>query len=122
MSKILLVEDDMILALTLKNKLEQLGHVVLEVQSEGIGAISEVLNNNPDLIIMDIKLIGSIDGIETMIEIRKFSSIPVIYVSGALNESMQVRTKETIQSEFMSKPLDIFELEERISSALKKIK
>ncbi len=121
MSRILLVEDDMILALVLKRNLEQLGHIVLEVQSDGLGAIDAVLKSSPDLIIMDIKLIGSIDGIQAMIEIRKFSTIPVIYVSGILNEALQERTQETISSEFMCKPIDLFELKERISNALDKV-
>jgi CheY-like chemotaxis protein len=122
MSRILVVEDDMILALVLKRNLEQLGHVVLEVQSSGQGAIEAVSKNNPDLIIMDIKLIGSIDGIQTMIQIRKFSEIPVIYVSGNSDESIKQKAQKTESSEFMSKPIDLHELQERISAALEAIK
>ena len=118
MSKILLVEDDMILALALKKKLEQLQHTVLEVQSSGQGAIDAVSESKPDLIIMDIKLIGSIDGIQTMIEIRKFSEIPVIYVTGNADISVKEKAKETEASEFMSKPIDLYELQERITNAL----
>ncbi len=119
MSKILIVEDEMILALALKRNLEQLGHLVLDVQSNGHGAIDAVSKNNPDLIIMDIKIIGSIDGIQTMIEIRKFSEIPVIYVSGSSDSSIQEKAQETESSEFMSKPVDLSELQERINNALK---
>ncbi len=122
MSKILVVEDEMVLALVLKKNLEKLGHVVLEVQSNGHDAIDAVSNSKPDLIIMDIKLIGSIDGIQTMIEIRKFSEIPVIYVSGNSDASVKEKAAETESSEFMSKPIDLYELQERISNALKKIK
>ena len=119
MSKILIVEDEMILALVLKRNLEQLGHFVIDVQSNGDGAIDAVSKNNPDLIIMDIKLIGSIDGIQTMIEIRKFSEIPVIYVSGNLDSTVQAKAQETESSEFMSKPINLSELQERINNALK---
>jgi CheY-like chemotaxis protein len=118
MSKILVVEDDMILALVLKKNLEQLGHTVLEVQASGQGAIDAVFASKPNLIIMDIKLMGSIDGIQTMIEIRKFSEIPVIYVSGNSDESVKLKAQETQSSEFMSKPIDLFELNERINKAL----
>ena len=118
MSKILVVEDDMILALVLKKNLEQLGHTVLEVQASGQGAIDAVSTSKPNLIIMDIKLMGSIDGIQTMIEIRKFSEIPVIYVSGNSDESVKLKAQETQSSEFMSKPIDLFELKERINKAL----
>jgi CheY-like chemotaxis protein len=118
MAKILVVEDDMILALVLKKNLEKLGHSVLEVQSSGHGAIDAVSLERPDLIIMDIKLMGSIDGIQTMIEIRKFSEIPVIYVSGNSDESIKLKAKETQGSEFMSKPVDLHELKERIDKAL----
>jgi CheY-like chemotaxis protein len=122
MSKILVVEDDMILALVLKKNLEQLGHTVLEVQASGHGAIDAVSKSKPDLIIMDIKLMGSIDGIQTMIEIRKFSEIPVIYVSGNSDESVKQKAEKTEASEFMSKPIDLFELKERIINALNTIK
>jgi CheY-like chemotaxis protein len=122
MSKILVVEDEMMLALVLKKNLEKLGHVVLEVQSNGLSAIDAVSESKPDLIIMDIKLIGSIDGIQTMIEIRKFSEIPVIYVSGNADTSVKEKAQETESSEFMSKPIDLYELQERISNALKKNK
>jgi CheY-like chemotaxis protein len=122
MSKILVVEDEMMLALVLKKNLEKLGHVVLEVQSNGLGAIDAVSKSKPDLIIMDIKLIGSIDGIQTMIEIRKFSEIPVIYVSGNSDASVQEKAQETESSEFMSKPIDLYELQERINNALKTLK
>jgi CheY-like chemotaxis protein len=118
MSKILVVEDDMILALVLKKNLEQLGHTVLDVQASGQGAIDAVSASKPNLIIMDIKLMGSIDGIQTMIEIRKFSEIPVIYVSGNSDESVKLKAQETQSSEFMSKPIDLFELKERINKAL----
>jgi CheY-like chemotaxis protein len=118
MSKILVVEDDMILALVLKKNLEQLGHTVLEVQASGQGAIDAVSVSKPNLIIMDIKLMGSIDGIQTMIEIRKFSEIPVIYVSGNSDESVKLKAQATQSSEFMSKPIDLFELKERINKAL----
>ncbi len=118
MSKILVVEDDMILAFVLKKNLEKLGHHVLEVQSNGHDAIDAVSKNSPDLIIMDIKLIGSIDGIQTMIEIRKFSGIPVIYVSGNSDQSVKEKAEETVSSEFMSKPVDLQHLQEKISNAL----
>ncbi len=118
MSKILVVEDDMILALVLKKNLEQLGHTVLEVQASGQGAIDAVSASKPNLIIMDIKLMGSIDGIQTMIEIRKFSEIPVIYVSGNSDESVKLKAEATQSAEFMSKPIDLFELKERINKAL----
>ena len=118
MSKILVVEDDMILALVLKKNLEQLGHTVLDVQASGQGAIDAVSASKPSLIIMDIKLMGSIDGIQTMIEIRKFSEIPVIYVSGNSDESVKLKAQATQSSEFMSKPIDLFELKERINKAL----
>ncbi|HSZ25761.1 MAG TPA: response regulator [Cytophagaceae bacterium] len=118
MSKILVVEDDAVLALFLKKNIEQLGHKVMEVQSSGQGAINAVSNEKPDLIIMDIKLMGSIDGIQTMIEIRKFSEIPVIYVSGHFDESVKLKAQETQSSTFMSKPIDLEEFKERINKAL----
>jgi CheY-like chemotaxis protein len=119
MPRILIVEDDMILALVLKKNIEKLGYTVLDIYSSGHDAIQAVAQQLPDLIIMDIKLMGSIDGIQTMIEIRKFSEIPVIYVSGNSDDVVKEQAEKTESSGFMSKPIDLPNLENLIKRALK---
>jgi CheY-like chemotaxis protein len=119
MPRILIVEDDMILALVLKKNIEKLGYTVLDIYSSGYDAIQAVAQQLPDLIIMDIKLMGSIDGIQTMIEIRKFSEIPVIYVSGNSDDVVKEQAEKTESSGFMSKPIDLPNLENLIKRALK---
>jgi CheY-like chemotaxis protein len=63
--KILVVEDEIILALGLKNKLENLGYVVTDIAASGGETLYKVSENKPDLIMMDIVHRGDMDGIET---------------------------------------------------------
>ena len=120
MAKILIVEDDAILSMLMQKNLEIMGYDVLEAVSSGSDAIQSVVEKKPDLIIMDIAIIGSIDGIQTMIEIRKFSDIPVIYVSGNSDIKTKQKAEATPDSQFLSKPIMSDDLKERIDSALSK--
>lgn len=64
-TKILIVEDEKILAMGLKKKLEKLGYLVTDLASSGAEAIESVKKVQPDLVLMDIVLKGAMDGIET---------------------------------------------------------
>ena len=65
-SKILIVEDEIIIAIDLKMQLENLGYYVLDIAVNGKDAINKTGENNPDLVLMDILLNGDIDGIEQL--------------------------------------------------------
>jgi CheY-like chemotaxis protein len=75
--KILIVEDESILALGLKKKLENLGYTVTGMAASGKETFDKVSENKPDLIMMDIVIKGDIDGIETTAILNKTESIPV---------------------------------------------
>ncbi len=79
--KVLIVEDDMILAMVNKRYVEVLGHKVVHSVRNGLDAIQAVKDHQPDLILMDIRIEGDMDGIEAMVEIRKFSDTGVIYLT-----------------------------------------
>ncbi|MGZ3901681.1 MAG: response regulator, partial [Bacteroidia bacterium] len=82
MKKILIVENDLLLAMINKRFCELLGHKVIDSVRNGYDAIESVKKHEPDIILMDVKIDGEIDGIETMSEIRKFSNAGVIYFTG----------------------------------------
>jgi len=104
--KILIVEDEGILALNLKMTLADLGYIVLGVIPTGEEAIELAINQCPDLILMDIKLAGCIDGIEAAIRIRRDADIPVMFLSAHSDTATYHKAMETNPVGFLKKPVD----------------
>ena len=114
--KVLIVEDDLILNLLYESYLERLG---FETEGElvyGKTAIDAAQELDPDLIIMDIFLEGDLDGIDAMLEIRKFSDVPVIYITGNSDPYHVNRAEETNYLEYLTKPIEFDHLKEAINS------
>lgn len=108
--KVLIVEDDLILNLLFESYFERLG---FDTEGELVyakTAIELTKKINPDLIVMDIFLEGDRDGIEAMNEIRKFSDVPVIYISGNSDEKHLKKAKETQYMAFLEKPVQFEKL------------
>lgn len=106
MSKqIVIVEDELIIQALYKEYVEDLGHQVVATFESGEAAIAFFRENTADLILMDVRLEGSLDGIETMQEIQKMNSIPVVYISGNTEERNKERAKSTNMRAFLSKPI-----------------
>ncbi len=108
--KVLIVEDDLILNLLYESYMEKLG---FETEGElvyGKTAIETAKLVDPDLILMDISLEGDMDGIEAMLEIRKFSSVPVVYITGNSDRAHQERAKATDYTDYLIKPIEFNEL------------
>ena len=114
MKKILIVEDDIILSMLNKRIVELLGHKVVKAIKSGEEAIDFALKNEIDIILMDIRLKGKIDGIETLIEINKSKVIPAIYVTGNSDEETKSRAEKTNMLAFCVKPFSYEELEQII--------
>ncbi|MGF1671227.1 MAG: response regulator [Balneolaceae bacterium] len=117
--QVLIVEDDLIISLVLDRMVHQLGHEVLEKVTTGENAIKIARQNQPDLILMDIRLAGDLDGIETMMEIHKENQIPVIYITGNNDNRNRLRAEETNFIDFLIKPISIEELEQCMVDAAK---
>lgn len=111
MSKnILIVEDDMILSMVTKRQVEALGHKVVQSVRSGIDAINAAKAHNPDIILMDIRIVGVMDGIEAMEEIMKFSQAKAIYISGNSEPTTKLRAEKTNMLAFCTKPISIEDL------------
>lgn len=80
-SRILVVEDEKIIQLDLRYQLEQLGYAVAGVAATGEEAIAKAAELEPDLVLMDVRLKGSMDGIEAAKRIRATRQVPVIYLT-----------------------------------------
>jgi two-component system, response regulator PdtaR len=115
--KVLIVEDDLILNLLYESYMEKLG---FETEGElvyGKTAIEMARKVGPDLILMDISLEGDMDGIEAMLEIRKFSSVPVVYITGNSDKAHQERAKATNYTDYLIKPIEFNELKACLKKA-----
>jgi two-component system, response regulator PdtaR len=80
-AKILIVEDEGTIAEYLKLILSRIGYCIVGVVATGEEAVEIVQKNSPDLVLMDIKLKGNIDGIMACEEIKKSAAIPILYIT-----------------------------------------
>ncbi|MGK7938420.1 MAG: EAL domain-containing protein [Xenococcaceae cyanobacterium] len=118
--KILIVEDEPVLALDLASKLRKLDYEIIDIVSTGEVAINLVQQTEPDLIFMDIKLKGAIDGIETATQILQLGDIPIIYLTACADEETVERAEHTGCYGYMIKPCKQIELSANIKIVLKK--
>ena len=112
---VMIVEDDLILNLLYESYLDKLGYDAEGELVYGKTAIEVAKRINPDLILMDISLEGELDGIEAMNEIRKFSNVPVIYITGNSDPYHMERAKETNFIDYLIKPIKFNDLKESIN-------
>ena len=118
MAEILIVEDETILALNLEMFLKKLGHNVIGIVTSGEEAIVKVKDIPPDLVLMDIRLNGEMDGIETANKIHRVYDIPVIYITAFSDEETLNRAKITEPLGYIIKPFDERDLHGCITMAL----
>ncbi len=119
-AKILVVEDEAIVAKDLQYRLKKFGYTVPAIASSGEEAINIAIEISPDLVLMDIKLKGSMDGIEAAAEIYKRLDIPVIYLTAYADENTLERAKITEPFAYLLKPFKERELQTNIEITLTK--
>lgn len=119
-ARILVVEDDNIIALELKDRLQVMGYTVLEVVGTGEAAMERAAGLRPDLVLMDIRLRGALDGVEAAAEIRTRLDLPVVYLTAYADDHTLARAKLTEPYGFIIKPFEERELETVIEIALYK--
>jgi len=121
-ANILIVEDNGITAKDMEKWLTGLGYNVSAVVSSGVDAIKKAKEIQPDLVLMDIKLSGDMDGIEAADIIRISCDIPIIFLTAFLDEALLRRAKITELYGYVLKPFDVRELHVTIETALCKHK
>tara|TARA_R110002126_G_scaffold1684_3_gene10015 strand:- start:5476 stop:5853 length:378 start_codon:yes stop_codon:yes gene_type:complete len=118
---VMIVEDDLILNLLYESYLEKLGYGAEGELVYGKTAIEIAKRIKPDLILMDISLEGDMDGIEAMLEIRKFSDVPVIYITGNSDPYHVERAKETNYLDYLVKPIEFDVLKKSLENNFGKL-
>ncbi|WP_321429869.1 response regulator [uncultured Methanolobus sp.] len=116
--KILVVEDESIIALNIKKKLKSFGYTVPALATTGEEAIKMAEITFPDLILMDVRLKGEMDGIQTAGEIRKNFDIPVVYLTAYSDDEILEKAKKTKPYGYIVKPFKANDLRSNIEMAL----
>ncbi len=116
--EILVVEDDCNLALNLQDILESLGYKVIDIAHSAEVAIEKAYQLHPNLILMNIRLSGEMDGIQAAEKIWNNLQIPIIYVTGFADKNTLDRARLTYPFAYLIKPVTKQELDVAIQTAL----
>ena len=119
-ARILIVEDEGIVAEEIRSRLKKLRYRVVAVAFSGEEAIKKVGETHPDLVLVDIRLRGGMDGVEAAQEIRARFDIPVVYVTAYADEDTLRRAKMAEPYGYILKPFEDKELRSSIEVALYK--
>jgi len=118
--KILIVEDERVVARDIQNRLKNLGYSVCGSASSGEDAVKKTSELQPDLVLMDIVLKGEMDGIDAAGQIRERFNIPVVYLTAFSDEKTLQRARLTGPYGYILKPFEDSELRSNIEVALYK--
>ncbi|WP_026811454.1 response regulator [Arenibacter latericius] len=121
-TRILIVEDDMIIAANISLQLTNLGYEVTGLVTRGEEAVIHAISNKPDIILLDINLKGDLDGISAALKIQETQNIPIIYLTANSDEATFTRAKSTHPYAFISKPFSNLDLRRTIALVVEQIK
>jgi CheY-like chemotaxis protein len=116
-ARILIVEDESIVQLDLQRRLERMGHSVVGVASRGEEAIAKAVELKPNLVIMDVRLQGPMDGIEAARRIQAAQNAAILYLS-AHAATFENRGPNDPAGRYLSKPFRTTELQAAIARLL----
>lgn len=103
--RVLIVEDEAIVAMSLSRTLPRLGYEVCGVVASGEEALVRVDTDQPDVLLMDIHLLGPLDGVQTAEQLRTRSNIPIVFMSGYDINEIQEKTKHISNAAHVGKPV-----------------
>ncbi len=115
---ILIAEDDRIISMDLRKSLTDLGYNVYDPVTSAIEIVNMALALKPDLILMDIKLIGNIDGIDAAKTIQLNNNIPIIFITAYSTEKAYKKVKYISDFKIIQKPYKIEDVDKAIKEAL----
>jgi diguanylate cyclase (GGDEF)-like protein/PAS domain S-box-containing protein len=118
--RIVLVEDERIVALNLKQRLSKLGYDVAAIASSAEQALFFVSRENPDLVLMDIHIDGGVDGIDTARQLIDLYQVPIIYLTAYSEESTLERARATKPYGYLLKPFSERDLHVTLQMALER--
>lgn len=120
MARVLVVEDELVAALSIQEFLKGTDYTVVASVTSGLAAILAVEKNQPDLVLMDIHLDGEMDGITSATQIREQWDIPIVYLTGSTTSQVIQRAIATEPFGCLIKPFDRVQLQTTIQVALRR--
>lgn len=121
-TRVLIVEDDMIIASNISLQLTKTGYEVTGIESRGEEAVIHTRLNPPDVILMDINLKGRLNGIETVKKIQKDNDIPVVYITANNDEVTFEEARKTHPFAFVDKPITMRDLSRTLALVTEQLK
>jgi len=119
--KILIVEDEMIIAANISLQLTEMGYEVTGIVPRGEEALMHIKSEIPDILLLDINLKGDLDGIETALAMQQSHDIPVIYLTANSDNAHFERAKETHPYGFIAKPFKKLDLQRAIQLTITQV-
>src|SRR5262245_45588470 len=117
-ANILIVEDERLIAVDLQRRLTQLGHTVVALAASGFEAIQQALVLHPDVVLMDIRLQGDMDGVEAAQQIQASAAIPVVFMTAYVDEETQQRIRATSPWGCLYKPFTALQVQLTVEHVL----
>lgn len=123
MDKILIVEDETLVALDIALSVETLGFIVTNTVTNHNDALQSVKENTPDIILVDITLQNSLDGIQTATDIKKdYPNIGIVYLTAFCDDDTLLKASKTQPLGYITKPFKQSELKSTLTLARYKLK
>lgn len=119
-TRVLIVEDERIIAYDLRVRLQHLGYYVVDVLSQGSEAIACVQSDQVDLVLMDVVIDGELDGIDTALAIQQIADIPIVFLTAFSDDKTFERARKLDQFAYVLKPFQERELNITIQTLLQK--
>src|SRR5271157_2392944 len=119
-ARILVVEDDRVVARDIQHQLTRIGHTVVGVTPLGEDAVRLAMESHPDLVLMDIRLDGDLDGVDAAQQIRDRCQVPVVFLTAYADDETLQRARVTEPFGYLLKPFEDAQLRTVIEMALYK--
>jgi AmiR/NasT family two-component response regulator len=117
---VLVVEDEVFVGEEIREDLERGGYMVPEVIGSGEDVVEAVARHKPDLVLMDVRINGSVDGIEAAFQAKAEFNFPVIYLTAFSDPETRRRAALTKPAAYILKPFDEVELLSTVEAAIEK--
>jgi CheY-like chemotaxis protein len=114
---ILIVDDERVVALDLARQLRQLGYTIVGLATSGTEAIMQALTHHPDLVLMDLRLPGAVDGLEAAQFLRTHLNLPVLIITGVTDATILARAHQVSPMGVLCKPV----AEDALAAALQEV-
>jgi DNA-binding LytR/AlgR family response regulator len=119
--KILIVEDETIIAARISLELDELGYEVSGVATRAEQALSHCQESPPDIILLDIHLKGKMDGVELAKKLNQHQNIPIVYLTANADEATFNRAKSTLPYAFITKPYKKLDLQRALELVVSRL-